>query len=75
MQFFMYDTKLHLMVRLKSWNSDDCGVPLHYHYSQFIKPVVVQLVRVPSMGQDDMFKSYYYSIEPCAKKGETTQNI
>ena len=24
----------YLMVTLKSWNSGECGVPLHYHYPQ-----------------------------------------
>ena len=30
-----YDTKLHLMVRLKFWSFEEYGVPpRHYHYSQ-----------------------------------------
>ena len=29
-----YDTKLHLIVRLKSWTFGECGVLFHYHYSE-----------------------------------------
>ena len=29
-----HDTKLHLMVKLQFWRSGECGIPLHYHYSQ-----------------------------------------
>ena len=29
-----YDTKLHLMMKLKFWRSRECGIPLHYNYSQ-----------------------------------------
>ena len=27
----------HLIVRLQSWSSEECGVPLHFHYSQVLK--------------------------------------
>ena len=29
-----YETKLHLMVSLQSWSFEECGIPLHCHYSQ-----------------------------------------
>ena len=29
-----YDVKLHLVARFQLWNSGECGVPLHCHYSQ-----------------------------------------
>ena len=29
-----YDVKLHLVARYQLWNSGECGVPLHCHYSQ-----------------------------------------
>ena len=29
-----YDTKLYLMVNLQPRNDGECGLPLHYHYSQ-----------------------------------------
>ena len=29
-----HDTKLHLIVKLQSWSSGECGVTLHWHYSQ-----------------------------------------
>ena len=51
-----YDTKLHLMVRLKFWRYGDYKIPLHYHYFQVhSEPWVVVPVRIPSMCQIDMF--------------------
>ena len=44
----MYDTKLHLMMKLQFRNYRLCGIPLHSYYSQVHSHRVVIPVRVPS---------------------------
>ena len=53
----VYDTKLHLMVRLQFRRSGECEVP----------------VRVPSICQIELFKNHLYSIGLCATQKKTSQ--
>ena len=53
-----YDTKLHLMVRFQFWSSRVCGVLLQCPYSHVHWPEEVVPVRVPSIGQINLFKNY-----------------
>ena len=63
-----YDTKLHLMVRPQFWRSGEMWrtPSLSLLPGPFLSRVVVP-VRVPYMGQIDVFKNYSYSIGLCAK--------
>ena len=61
----VYDTKLHLVVRLESWNSEVFGVSLHCHYTQdpgSLWSRMVVPVKVISMAQIDLCKNYLYCI-------------
>ena len=46
----MYDTKLHLMVRLPFWRSGECGVRIAITHRMTLP------VRLTSMGQIDLLK-------------------
>ena len=65
-----YDTKLHLIVRLKSWISGECGIPLHWHYSLVHWSRVVVLVRVPCMSQIELF----YDLSICKQATDVRLN-
>ena len=54
------------MVRLKFWSSGECGVTSLLPGSLW--PGVVIPVRVPAMGQIDLFKNELYLIGACEKK-------
>ena len=62
-----YDSKVHLMVKLQYWRSGVCSVSLHCIPGP-LWPKVTGLVRVPTMGQIELFKNYSYSIRLCKKK-------
>ena len=44
-----------LIVRFQSSNLGECRLPFHYHYSQVYSPGLVVPVRVPSLGQIELF--------------------
>ena len=55
-EFLEYDTKLHLMVRIQSWSSRKCRVPLHcYYYQVYSEPEVAVPAKVSSMGEIELF--------------------
>ena len=51
-----YDTKLHLMVKLYFWRSEECKAHLHCHDSQVHSDPKWKDLLWPSMGQIDLFK-------------------
>ena len=54
-RFPMYDTQLHLVMRLHFWSSGEYGVTLHCHYSPVQSdPGLVVPTRVPSIYQMDL---------------------
>ena len=54
-----YNTKWYPVVRLQFWSSRKCGVPQHCYYCQVHSDLdVVVFVRIPSMGQIDLFENY-----------------
>ena len=60
---WVYNPKLHLMVRLQFWISGECGV--HHSLPSLQIPVCPELivpVRIPSIGKIDLFKNYTYPI-------------
>ena len=69
-----YNTKLHLIVWLLFWTSEESRVPLiAFTPSLTLLPVllwpgVVTPVSVPPMSQVDLFKNYEYLIWLCRKK-------
>ena len=55
----VYDTKLHLGVRLQFWRSEECCVPLYIHYSHVHSGGgLVGPIRMQSMRQIELFASY-----------------
>ena len=54
----------YLMVRLHSWSFGKCGVHFNCHYFQVHKPGVIISVRVPSMGQIELFINMNNLIKP-----------
>ena len=58
----VYDTKLHLMVRLHLWRSAECRVPLHCHYSQLL----FEIKKVESVWV--LCVIYWPSTEPSIKR-------
>ena len=52
-----YDTKLHLMMRPQVWTTGECGAPFLLPLLPGpLWPTMLVSVRVPSMGQIDLFK-------------------
>ena len=43
-------------------SSEECEVPLRYHYFQVHSPEMRVLVKVPSLGQIDLIKNHLYEI-------------
>ena len=56
---------------LGGWRAGKYGVHLLYHYSWFR---MVELIRVQSKSQTDLFKNYSYSIGLCATKKKQLRN-